>query len=153
MKAMSFWKWIIRAKCGVINTEIKKRETLGAEADRMERNWKKWRKNNKNGKIVVLLGMGEDGHTAGIMPHPNDKELFDNLFVNTEKWVVGYDCGDKNIYKERMTASVYFLENIVDKCFLYFRGEKKENVFNSRFDKSLNEMPIKVVDNITWEQL
>ena len=46
---------------------------------------KEWKNGHENGKIITLLGMGGDGHTAGILPMPNDENHFNTLFINTDK--------------------------------------------------------------------
>ena len=71
------------------------------------------------------MGMGPDGHTAGIMPFPEDENRFDVLFQNSEKWVVGYDAEEKNQYPLRVTTTIPFLR-MVDYALLYCVGENKK---------------------------
>ena len=52
---------------------------------------KEWKQKNTSGKVIITQGIGEDGHTAGIMPYPLHKERFSKLFENADKWVVAYD--------------------------------------------------------------
>ncbi len=153
MKNISFWKDVIRSKCEVINSEVVKGETLGKMSDRLEKSWKKWKKKNKKGEIIVLLGMGNDGHTAGIMPYPDDKDKFGLLFMDTDRWVVGYDCEEKNQYRLRITATGNFLNKIADKVFLYFRGKEKELMFDLINSKKIHELPIKIIENKEFELL
>src|SRR3989344_5528375 len=52
---------------------------------------KEWKQKNTSGKVIITQGIGEDGHTAGIMPYPLHKERFAKLFENADNWVVAYD--------------------------------------------------------------
>jgi len=82
-----------------------------------------------DGISISLLGMGADGHTAGIFPYPENPEFFENMFVNTDRYVVGYNVGDKNPHKERITLTLIALRN-VDYTFVYVVGEDKREALN-----------------------
>ena len=150
MKNMPFWNLVTRNKCRVINTEIRNGETLGAAAERMEKQWKNWKKHNRVGKIIVLLGMGVDGHTAGIMPMPEDKAKFKTLFGENSGWVCGYDCGDKNTYRYRMTATLSFLEKEPKEIVVFVTGKEKKEKWDEMENDSKNvwDLPIKVIKSI-----
>lgn len=151
MKNLPFWKNVIRNRCPVINTEIREGETLGAAAARMEKQWKNWRKHNKKGKIIALLGMGVDGHTAGIMPMPEDRAKFDKLFVDNQEWVCGYDCGDKNDYRYRITATMSFLKKEATEIVVFVKGkEKKEKWDELQFGKKvISDLPIAIINSVS----
>ena len=150
MKNLPFWSNVTRKKCGVINTEIKTGETLGAAAARMEKQWKNWKKHNRQGKVIVLLGMGVDGHTAGIMPMPEDKGKINALFGDNSGWVCGYDCGDKNAYRYRLTATLSFLQKEVKEAVVFVMGKEKKEKWGEINDgeKNVWEMPIKVIKSM-----
>lgn len=155
MKNLPFWHNVTRKKCGVINTEMKIGETLGAAAARMEKQWKNWKKHNRQGKIIVLLGMGVDGHTAGIMPMPEDKAKFKSLFGDNSGWVCGYDCGEKNAYRYRLTATLSFLEKEPKEIVVFVSGKEKKESWEemSNSEKDVSDLPIKVVKlvkNVTY---
>jgi 6-phosphogluconolactonase/glucosamine-6-phosphate isomerase/deaminase len=84
-----------------------------------------WKEHNPTGKIVALLGIGPDGHTAGMMPFPENEEYAKGLFNNDDVIVVGYDAGDKNPIPERVTTTFPFLRKHVDEAVMYVTGEKK----------------------------
>lgn len=77
------------------------------------------------GKIIGLLGMGPDGHTAGIMPFPENPQAFDALFVHTDRFVTGYDATGKNQFPLRFTAT-YPLLSLIDNVIGYITGESKK---------------------------
>jgi 6-phosphogluconolactonase/glucosamine-6-phosphate isomerase/deaminase len=87
---------------------------------------KMWIEDFPQGKIIALLGMGEDGHVAGVLPMPDNKEEFESLFLKTDEPVVGYEhTTTKNLYKKRMTVTLKFLQDIVADIVVYEVGESK----------------------------
>ncbi len=47
-----------------------------ALAQRMEKNLRAWKNQNPQGKIIATLGIGADGHTAGIFPFADNSSTF-----------------------------------------------------------------------------
>lgn len=78
----------------------------------------------QDGKILVVLGMGTDGHTAGIMPFPDDAKVFRRLFMTPDTFVVGYDATGKNPFSKRFTVTYPLLE-LTDSAVVYVTGEAK----------------------------
>lgn len=96
------------------------------------------------GKVVCILGMGSDGHTSGIFPYSENPEYFQKTFVETERFVVGYDVGDKNPYKMRFTTTVPALVSM-DAHFVYATGEsKKEKLKDALVEGKMNDLPARV---------
>ncbi len=88
--------------------------------------YKRWRRQHPEGKIITLLGMGTDGHIAGILPMPENEDLFRRLFIETDNWVTGYiHENTNNQFKERITITLRFLLESVDHIVLYTTGEGK----------------------------
>ena len=85
-------------------------DTMDSLKQRWEKNLKTWRTENPNGIIIATLGMGPDGHTAGIFANDDEKE-FDKLFIG-DNWITAYDVGNKHQYKERITTTLTFFKNI-----------------------------------------
>ena len=85
---------------------------------------KNWRAENPSGLIIATLGMGLDGHTAGILPYPESADEFHRLF-ESEAWVCAYNAGNKNPHKERITATLTFLK-MVDVAFAFVSGADKK---------------------------
>ena len=101
-------------------------EELEAMGKRYDAFLKTWHKDHENGKIVVLLGIGPDGHTAGMMPYPEDERAFGFLFEDGDVWAVGYDAGNKNQYPKRVTITMPVLRR-TDMVVTYACGENKKN--------------------------
>lgn len=78
--------------------------------------------------VVTLLGIGPDGHTAGIMPFPESQEYFEETFYDENRSAVGYDAGDKNQFPLRVTASSTFLQEATDHTVVYVVGQEKKSV-------------------------
>lgn len=81
-------------------------ETMHDLAARMEKNLRTWKSENPHGIIVATLGMGKDGHTAGIFPF-SDAEGFNKMFAG-ENWVAICDVGAKHEFHLRVTATAFF---------------------------------------------
>ena len=125
-------------------------ESLGAVADRWEKALRAWSEAHPTGRTVLaILGIGRDGHTAGIMPYPEDPQTFSSLFENEERWIVGYDAGDKNQYPLRMTASIPFLTQMVNRAFVYVSGKDKQDALKKAMEEGeLAECPARVVHRL-----
>jgi len=105
--------------------------------------------------VVALMGIGLDGHTAGIMPFPENPNKFKELFElplggPTAKWVVSYNAGDKNQYPHRLTATITFLKEKVDHAFVYVSGENKKLILNKILEQSgeIYKYPARVIHDI-----
>jgi len=102
--------------------------TLVVAAKKWEQKLRRWLSARPDRIIITIMGMGTDGHTAGIMPFPENPQKFTNFFENKNKWIIGYNAGDKNQYPRRLTVSITFLQNIIDRAFVYVTGENKKNI-------------------------
>lgn len=130
-----------------IDSVPKEKESLEAFSARIEKEWKRWRKENENGTIIITEGVGADGHTAGIMPLPENPELFAKLFLDDGQWVRGYDAGAKNQYPRRATATLSFLKNEVDLAIVPIAGEEKMSAFRKIIsdEGTLAETPARIL--------
>lgn len=80
-------------------------------------------KAKKNGyKIIAQLGIGSDGHTAGIIP--SNKEDFERVF-KTDKFAAFHHFDSK--FNNRITITPAMIENI-DYLLVYATGEAKLGV-------------------------
>lgn len=104
-------------------------ESLSGFARRIENLIREWKTLNPAGSILITQGMGSDGHTAGIMPYPENPLFFSKLFENKKRWSVGYNAGKKNRYPKRMTVNTFFLKKIVDESVAYITGKEKAEAF------------------------
>lgn len=107
-----------------IDTRAREYETLWQFAQRFEKELRAWKERNPSGSIVITQGMGPDGHTSGMMPYPEDPDVFEQLFNDPACWVRGYNAKGKNEYPLRATTTMLFLRR-VDHSIAYITGEKK----------------------------
>jgi 6-phosphogluconolactonase/glucosamine-6-phosphate isomerase/deaminase len=121
LQATDFYNESINADAYFISTEVWNEQTPEELAKRFEYGLRKWREEFPKGVVIAVFGMGEDGHTAGMIP--GDK-TFSELFEKTEKWVVGYSTPN-NEYHERVTITMPFIRKYVDHAVAFISGEKK----------------------------
>lgn len=69
------------------------------------------------------MGIGQDGHTAGIFPGDHGFD-FDG-----DVWVVGYFVPKEvNQYQERVTVTNTYLQTEIAQAIVYAVGEEKYNM-------------------------
>jgi 6-phosphogluconolactonase/glucosamine-6-phosphate isomerase/deaminase len=125
----NFYLRALRKGAVFLDSSVYESETLETYALRYEQQVKKWMKQNPTGIIRATVGIGPDGHTSGILPHPEDPKKFEMLF-NGEKLIVGYDVGIKNPHRFRMT-STFTLMRKFDKVLTYMSGENKRDALRN----------------------
>ncbi len=118
-----------------IDTRVKKGQGRDDLADGFERALRQWivsfavaseaRQSSivNSGKIIAILGMGPDGHTAGIFPD-TDENMFHDRFEG-DRLVVGYRAPEYATCPERITVTLSFLKKNVDQAFVFISGEEK----------------------------
>jgi 6-phosphogluconolactonase/glucosamine-6-phosphate isomerase/deaminase len=128
-----------------IDTRMQAGDDLEVFSKRFEDALKGWQKEHPGGRIVITQGMGPDGHTAGIMPYPKEKDAFQELFEG-ENWVVGYDSVDKNVYTLRATCTMPFFR-MVDHSILYAVGKEKKDALSRTLKTkgTLWETPARII--------
>lgn len=106
-----------------------------------------WIADNSHGTVIAIIGFGPDGHTAGIMPFPEDPQKFAALFENSSRWAVGYDAGAKSRYPLRVTVNLPFLREKVDEAIAYATGDGKRAALARVLaeDGALAETPARIL--------
>jgi len=121
----SFYEFAREKDASFIGTLPRPGETLLQISQRYEKALRAWSQKNPWGKIIAVLGMGSDGHTAGIFPVPNDEIRFNQLFLS-ENWVTGYDNGGQKLPRERFTITFSFFGHI-DRGIIFLAGKEKKS--------------------------
>ena len=127
--ATDFYKKALSHDCQFIDTRVQLHETQQQLADRFHANLFEWMVNYPYGTIIATVGIGEDGHVAGMMPMPENPKKFMTLF-NGEKLAVTYDAGDKNLYPLRVTTTITFFQQI-NESVVFVAGDNKKNALES----------------------
>lgn len=102
---------------------------------------KTWVKSHDDGKIVVILGIGPDGHTAGEMPGRAA------LFTNPDRWVVGYNAKSRDPkHPLRVTVTNTFLR-MVDTAAVFACGANKKEALERTLapQGSISDTPARII--------
>jgi 6-phosphogluconolactonase/glucosamine-6-phosphate isomerase/deaminase len=136
-----FYKIALKKDVSFFGTSPRNIDTPRSLQERWETNLRNWAAENPNGKIIATIGMGPDGHIAGIFPHPEDEKKFNNLFLS-DAWTVAYNVGTKNPYPDRVTTTITFLKKI-DSAVVFVTGKEKITPLKKLASKSasLEELP------------
>lgn len=95
-------------------------ESLASHARRFETALQKWRDDNATGVVVATLGMGVDGHTAGIFPGYVEE------LDRRGRWVEGYEVPlEINDYTKRITVTPRFLSTQINAAVAFVAGPQK----------------------------
>lgn len=100
-------------------------ETVAAMGLRFNQLLHDWRVQYSEGQMIATLGMGADGHTAGISPLPDDPTIFKELFTEDTIWAVGYE--GLLVPPERVTVTFPFL-NQISQLIALITGAAKQPV-------------------------
>lgn len=146
--ATDFYKKAQSLDCQFIDTKVQLHETQQQLADRYHTALFEWMENNPTGIIIATVGIGEDGHTAGMMPMPENPKKFMTLF-NGERLAVAYDAGDKNKYPMRVTTTITFFQQINEAVVLVTGNNKKIALENLCTDDGIYaETPARILVDI-----
>ncbi len=127
LRKTSFWERAVQRGCRLIDTSTQRGQTQEQLADFYENELRSWRARHPRGAIMATMGVAEDGHTAGIMPFPEDSKRFYELFEG-ERWIIAYDATGKNPFTKRVTTTLSFLRQI-DLIGIYLVGSEKGKIF------------------------
>ncbi len=147
LRKTDFYKRAVQHGCRLIDTSTQRGQTKEALADYYENELRSWRARHPRGAIMATMGIALDGHTAGIMPFPEDPLRFHELFEG-ERWIIAYDAAGKNAFPYRVTTTFTFLRH-VDIVGIYLVGEEKGEVFRKMMEGvDLAEMPARIIKSL-----
>jgi len=129
LRKTEFYRKAVIHGCRLIDTTTHPKQTKEALASFYEDELHDWRRRHPDGIIFATMGVAADGHTAGIMPFPEDHARFQELFEG-ERWIVSYDAGDKNEFPLRVTTTFTFLR-LVDMVGIFLVGPAKGPIFRT----------------------
>lgn len=126
ISATDFFQRAIANGARIISTAIESDETLPEAGARFATALHHWRDNHPDGVMVATVGVGNDGHTAGIFPNQP------GLDVETADWVVAYEVSPGvNPHPKRITITPSFLKNHIRYAVGLVIGEEKRNVLHA----------------------
>jgi 6-phosphogluconolactonase/glucosamine-6-phosphate isomerase/deaminase len=101
-------------------------ESLEDTAHRFDLALKHWHLTHHTGVVLAAMGMGADGHTAGVFPLPKDPELFRSLFAQRHRCARGYTLAPgRHTYLKRITVTLEYLTRHVAHAVAYVTGTEK----------------------------
>lgn len=101
-----------------ISTAFDGIDEVEAAARVLEDRWKAWKTKHSNGVVMATMGIGADGHVAGLLDVAETTQA--------TGWVLGYRVPSTvNQYTQRVTATYTFLEEVVDETIVYAIGNEK----------------------------
>jgi 6-phosphogluconolactonase/glucosamine-6-phosphate isomerase/deaminase len=136
LQKTSFYEDALKAKCNFIESISIDDESQTQLAERINDEITKWLIDNPNGNIFATIGIGLDGHVAGIMPCSNESSLSNLLSKNIH--IVPVNVGKKNKYALRVTPTLKFIKEHIDKAIVYIVGKDKRSAFIRIFDPNEN---------------
>jgi 6-phosphogluconolactonase/glucosamine-6-phosphate isomerase/deaminase len=92
------------------------------------------------GRVLAILGMGLDGHIAGILPESEP--------IETNRFFVAYESGDE--YKHRLTITYNCMVEYISRLIVLVNGDEKCGIFNRimNFEKDAREFPVLILKNL-----
>lgn len=146
---LNFFRDAVARNVTTISTEIHEGDTLASAQARFDHALQAWHRDNDGGVVIALIGVGSDGHIAGIFP-----EFRDTKKTMTD-WTHAYSVTQSTItYPTRITVSRYFLATIVDRAIVYASGDDKREII-SKLLKEESALPapasiLYVMRNVTF---
>jgi 6-phosphogluconolactonase/glucosamine-6-phosphate isomerase/deaminase len=121
-----FWHTAEQAGARLIDPRPQQGETIEACGKRFDTALKYWHITHRDGIVIATLGIGTDGHTAGILPMPRNPALFSALFEKRGCCAVGYTHNaTDNPHRERITTTLFYLQAHINHAIVYAVGEQK----------------------------
>jgi 6-phosphogluconolactonase/glucosamine-6-phosphate isomerase/deaminase len=109
-----------------------------------------WVANCPSGKIVVTMGVGEDGHVAGLVPPLAIDERWSGA------WVIPHEVSSTvNRFTKRVTVTAHFLLTKVDHALVYMTGEEKRQALETLLSGKMHkeDFPAAVLGEMQHTQL
>lgn len=123
LEATDFFKKAVAHGVKIIDTKFYEGDACGDLSLQFERGILKWQGSNENGVIIATMGIGPDGHTAGIIPGDYGANF------SGEKLVVSYSVpAEVNPFTDRVTTTYTFLTTFVGEAVVFAVGADKHRI-------------------------
>lgn len=134
--------------CSIMNPWPPEPESPEDTARYWEHKLRGWFRGHEDVRVTALVGVGQDGHIAGIFP--NQKHDFTGQY-DTQQWVVGYQVDDQDReFPTRMTVTPHFIRNQMDQTVVYAIGARKRDVLRKLVSEKTppHKQPAQLLKNI-----
>jgi len=126
IKTTAFYRRAKDQEVSMIDTSVIETDTLEEAGKRFEAALRDWRNENLGGVIIATMGVGIDGHTAGIFPNAY------NEYFSGDDWVASYKVQESiNPYTKRITVTPQFLLEHVTHAIGFIVGDEKRSVLDN----------------------
>lgn len=149
LQTTKFYADISEVDSYCINTSVFAGDNIQSHANRFEKNIKDWVADFPDGKIIGLFGIGQDGHTAGIIPNIYTDDEFDRKFNGDSFVEVVEDNSSDAKFRDRVTTTFTFIKKI-DFPIFFAKGENKRIAIKKALDSEskLNDTPASIISHI-----
>lgn len=150
LERTAFYATCVARGALAISTAVIPGETMAGLAGRFESALHTWKTAHPNGVIIATMGIGTDGHTAGILPGAPVEAFFG------EAWVAGYTVPVSiNPFTERVTVTATFLRTAVGAAVVFALGETKRAYIEriQHTESSLAEMSVAILRDMRSVQI
>jgi 6-phosphogluconolactonase/glucosamine-6-phosphate isomerase/deaminase len=128
-----FFKSCVDKGAKFISTKVLEGESMEQLRERWNKSLQDWKKSYPDGLVIVTMGIGNDGHTAGIFSGDYGVDF------NGGDWVVAYSVPKEvNEFTNRITVTNTFLKNEVDEAIVYAVGDRKREIIESLTSNSVS---------------
>lgn len=147
LTALPWWERVLEAGVSTIDPRPLPVESLEDTAHRLNIAFKHWHITHHDGIVIATIGIGPDGHIAGVLPFPEDHELFASYFLSDHRCIRGYQVGaEKNPHTKRITTTLSYLKRHVAHAIVYVAGEEKRTALTAlRGDASIAQVPARIL--------
>ncbi len=136
LEQTAFYSASVAQGARAISTRVTPEETIEDVRDSFAAALYTWKTENPDGIVIATMGIGTDGHTAGILPGTYTVDM------NGPAWVVGYTVpATVNSYTERVTVTNTFLRICVDAAIVFALGENKRE-YISQIQAGESALPV-----------
>jgi len=148
LQATPFWNKLVRNDAYSIPTELLGRNSEELR-DAYDAALKKWKADFPKGVVIGLYGIGEDGHTAGIIPGVYSKGEFDARYLG-DRYAEEFEAIDKGTFPFRVTTTLSFMRDVVDVAFFYVQGKRKAEALQTVIaaEGSLYDTPARIMHDM-----
>ena len=121
LEQTAFFAAAIARGVAIISTKVTPLDSLVILRDRFDSALRAWRTTHPKGVIIATMGIGPDGHTAGIFPGDY------GVTWTGDAWIVGYSVPcTVNSNPNRVSVTDTFLTTQVNEAIVYAVGPLKQ---------------------------
>jgi 6-phosphogluconolactonase/glucosamine-6-phosphate isomerase/deaminase len=119
----TFFKKLEHKSVTTISTLVALNDSIDSLCAKWESNLRAWKESNPEGVVIATIGIGKDGHVAGMFPGTRLE-----LFTGEDWTAVSELLPEINPVTQRFTTTQTFLTQIVTQTLVYIVGEDKKAI-------------------------